>query len=110
MKREMKKASGNDGGAWAIIHEEFVKYEREAWCFRRHEIDLWTWRNMTDKDTLRMFKARGVTRTYTEFGYMVVGHSRRRWGDNMKVIDRWHVVKAGTEYAAVDGSIDELLK
>ena len=105
----MEKVKGNGNSNWGIIHEEFVKYEKPNWCFRRHEITREQWEKMTSRDELRFWKARGVTRTYTEFGYGVVGHSRRRWGDGLKVLDRWHIVKVGTEYEPIDKDIDTLV-
>ena len=98
-----------DETGYGIIHEEFAKYEKDAWCFRRHEITPEQWRTMTGENELRFWKARGVSRAYTEFGFLVVGHSRRRWGDGLKVLDRWHVVKAGTEYTPVSVDIDKLI-
>ena len=106
----IKETVKGDGcSSWGIIHEEFVKYEREAWCFRRHEITFEGWKNATSPDTLRFFKSRGVTRAYTALGYMVVGDSVRRWGDGVKVLNRWHVVKVGTEFVPVDRGMDEVL-
>lgn len=104
----MEKVKGNGNSEWGIIHEEFVKYEKPNWCFRRHEITREQWEKMTSRDELRFWKARGMTRNYTAFGYGVIGHSRRRWGDNLKVLDRWHIVKVGTEYEPIDKSIDKV--
>lgn len=69
----------DNGGGYSIIHEEFAGRECASKCFR-----------------------------YTALGYMVVGYSRRRWGDRLKVLDRWHVVKVGTEYEPKSGSLDKL--
>lgn len=98
----------DNGGGYSIIHEEFAGRESVKRCFRRHEITLFQWRNMTGKDELHFWRARGVIREYTDLGYMVVGHSRRRWGDNLKVLDRWHVVKVGTAYEPICLKIDEV--
>ena len=106
MKKEVKKVVGDYTG-YGVIHEEYAKYERENWCFRRHEISTDHWKKMTSSDELRFWKARGVTRAYTPVAYGVIGHSRRRWGDNLKVLDRFHIVKAGTEYTAVQGNVDD---
>jgi hypothetical protein len=105
----MERTNINNGGGYSIIHEEYVERERESRCFRRHEITLEAWRNMTERNEMRFWKARGVRREYTELGYMVVGYSRRRWGDGVKVLDRWHVVKVGMEFVPVDCKLDEIL-
>jgi hypothetical protein len=104
----MEKVKGNGNSEWGIIYEEFVKYEKPNWCFKRHEITREQWEKMTSRDELRFWKARGVTRNYTALGYGVIGHSLRRWGDNLKVLDRWNIVKVGTEYEPIDKSIDEV--
>lgn len=103
----MERTKIDNGGGYSIIHEEFAGRECEKRCFRRHEITLFAWQNMTAKDELHFWRARGVRREYTDLGYMVVAHSRRRWGDGLKVLDRWHVVKVGTEYAPVSRRIEE---
>ena len=104
----MERTKIDNGGGYSIIHEEFAGRESGKRCFRRHEITLFQWRNMTGKDELRFWRARGVSREYCFFGYMVFGHSRRRWGDDLKVLDRWHVVKVGTEFDPICRKIDEV--
>ena len=99
---------GDDTG-YGVIHEEYVNREAERNCFRRHEITVECWRKMTGRDELRFWKARGICRTYTSIGFCVVGISRRRWGDNVKVLDRWHVVKAGTFYTPVERDMDDII-
>lgn len=105
----MEKIKGNGNSEWGIIHEEYVKYEKLKYCFKRHEITREQWEKMTSRDELRFWKARGVTRNYTVFGYGVIGHSRRRWGDELKVLDRWHIVKVGTEYEPINKDMDSLI-
>lgn len=105
----MERTKIDNGGGYSIIHEEFAGRERESKCFKRHEITLDAWRNMTGTEELRFWRARGVSREYTDLGYMVVGYSRRRWGDNAKVLDRWHVVKVGTEFEPVSKRLDDVL-
>ncbi len=105
----MERVKIDNGGGYGIIHEEFVERETAGRCFRRHEITLFQWRNMTEKSELHFWRARGVRREYTDLGYMVVGHSRRRWGDNVKVLDRFHVVKVGTEFEPIFKQMDEIL-
>lgn len=87
---------------YSIIHEEYMRSTAKCNCVRRQEISKKEWETMTSEDTLRFFKARGVEREYTPLGYGVTRHSRRRWGDEMKFIDLWHVVPVGTEYEQVD--------
>lgn len=103
------KTEINNGGGYSIIHEEFAGRECDAKCFRRHEITLFQWQNMTSRDEIHFWRARGVSREYTDLGYMVVGYSRRRWGDGVKVLDRWHVVKVGTAFTPVYRKLDEVL-
>ena len=103
---EKTKVKGDHTG-YGVIHEEYAGRVSENHCFRRHEITPEQWRKMTAPDELRFWKARGVQRTYTAIGYGVYSHSRRRWGDNLKVIDHFSVVKAGTEYTPVRIDIDE---
>lgn len=107
IKSEIVKGDGRS--SWGVIHEEFAKYEKEGWCFRRHETSFEAWQKMTGDSELRFWKARGVYRGYTPLGYMVCGHSRRRWGDGVKVLDRWHVVKVGTAFTPVYRKLDEVL-
>lgn len=102
------EAVKGDATGYGIIHEEYVEREAESRCFKRHEISVEQWRKMTSPEEMRFWKARGVIRTYTQFGYMVIGHSRRRWGDNLKVLDRFHIAKKGTKYIAIDKDIDEM--
>lgn len=102
------KCTIDNGCGYSIIHEEFAGRECASRCFRRHEITLTAWQNMTGKEEIHFWRARGVSREYTALGYMVVGYSRRRWGDRLKVLDRWHVVKVGTEYEPKSGSLDKL--
>jgi len=104
----MERTKIDNGGGYSIIHEKYIERERESKCFRRHEITLDAWRNMTGKDEIRFWRARGVSREYTDLGYMVVGYSRRRWGDGLKVLDRWHVVKTGTEYEPIERKLDNV--
>ena len=105
----MEKVKGNANSEYGIIHEEYIKYEKPNWCFRRHEITREQWEQMTSRDDLRFWQARGVTRAYTSLGYGVIGHSRRRWGDKLKVLDRWHIVKVGTEYEPIYKDMDSLI-
>ena len=42
----MEKVKGNANSEYGIIHEEFVKYEKPNWCFRRHEITREQWEQM----------------------------------------------------------------
>ena len=107
MTKETKTVKG-DATGYGIIHAEYIGRESESRCFRRHEITLEHWKKMTSDDELRFWKARGITRGYTPIAYGVIGHSRRRWGDNAKILDRFSVVKSGTEYTAVNGSADDL--
>lgn len=104
----MERTKIDNGGGYSIIHEEFAGRESENRCFRMQEITLSQWRNMTSDETLRFWRARGVSREYTAIGYMVVGYSRRRWGDGLKILDRWHVVKVGTAYKPICLKIDEV--
>ena len=97
-----------DASGYGVIHEEYVEREAASRCFKRHEISVKQWRKMTDAAELRWWKARGIIREYTAYGYMVVGHSRRRWGDNLKVLDRFHIVKAGKEYQPVQRDINSV--
>lgn len=105
----MEKVKGNGKSEYGIIHEEFVKYEKPKWCFKRHEISREKWEIMTSDSDIHFWKARGVTRNYTAFGYRVIGYSRRRWGDNLKILDRWHIVTVGTEYEPINKGIDSLI-
>lgn len=104
---EKKKAIGDESG-YAIIHEEYVGRETEKRCFRRHEITVAQWKKMTSPEELRFWKARGIIRNYTNWGYMVVGHSRRSWGYDIKVLDRFHIVKAGEEYTEIHKKMEEV--
>ena len=100
------KCTIDNGCGYSVIHEEFMDREHETKCFRRHEVTLFQWQNMTSSDTLRFWRARGVSREYTELGHMVVGYSRR-WGDGLKVLDRWHVVRVGTAYEPISRRIED---
>lgn len=108
-EKATQKVIGDNTG-YGVIHEEYVERETESRCFKRHEISIAQWCKMTAKDELRFWKARGIIRGYTNFGYMVVGHSRRRWGDNLKVLDRFYPVKSGQEFTPVDVDIDSIAR
>ena len=66
------------------------------------------WLKITSAEELKWWKATDIRWQTTALGVGVVKHTRYRWGDNLKVIDRFKVVKAGTEYKEVDKKIEEV--
>ena len=102
----MKVEGCRDG--YGIIHEEYAERVNEKQCFRRHEIPEEHWRKMTSAEELKWWGATNIQKETTALGVGVVKHTRYRWGDNLKVIDRFKVVKAGTEYKEVDKKIEEV--
>ena len=102
-----KKLKG-DAMGWGIIHEEYAKSVNEKRCFRRHEITPEHWQKMTSDSELRFWKASGIQRNYTAFGYGVIRHCRR-WVDGTKVIDLFVVTKSGTPYEEIHRKIEEVL-
>ena len=75
-----------------IIHEEYIGRVAEKNIVKRHTVTEDEYRNMTSEDWKRFFKAR-EWRGYTYLGYVPVRWTRRRWGDNTKFIDLWHIMK-----------------
>ena len=75
-----------------IIHEEYIGRVAEKNIVRRHVITENVYRIMTSKGHRRMFKAREYRKS-TLLGYMPVRWTRRRWGDNTKFIDLWHIME-----------------
>ena len=75
-----------------IIHEEYIGRVAEKNLVKRHIVTEDAYRTMTSDGWNRVFKAREY-REYTFLGYAPVRCVRRRWGDNVKVIDLWHIVK-----------------
>ncbi len=103
----MQKIKGDESG-YGIIHEKFVEREQPNRCFYRQEITKREWEQMTSPGDMRWWGARGQIYAHTELAHGIIGYSRRRWGDNLKIIDRWHVVKAGTKFEPIDKEIDEV--
>lgn len=75
-----------------IIHETYIGRVAKKNLIRRHVITEDTYWKMTSEDWKRLFKAR-EWRWDTLLGYVPVRWTRRRWGDDVKVIDLWHIVK-----------------
>ena len=75
-----------------IIHEEYIGRVADKNLVKRHIISENTYRIMTSDGWKRMFKAREY-RGDTLLGYVPVRWTKRRWGDNMKFIDLWHIME-----------------
>lgn len=75
-----------------IIHEEYINRVAEKNLIKRHIVTEDAYRTMTSDGWKRVFKAREY-REYTFLGYVPVRWTKRRWGDDVKFIDLWHIVK-----------------
>lgn len=75
-----------------IIHEEYIGRVAEKNIVNRHIVTEDEYRNMTSDVWKRIFKAREY-RENTLLGYTPVRWTKRRWGDNKKFIDLWHIMK-----------------
>ena len=85
-----------------VVHEEYVNRVAKCNLVRREVISYAEWENMTREGEMRWWRCRGVQRSYFSCGYQVCGYSRRRWGDGLKVIDRWYEVPDAREVEEVD--------
>lgn len=75
-----------------IIHEMYREKVCEKNLVRRAIIERDQYERMVSEDARRFFKAR-VQKGYTYLGYVPVRWTRRRWGDGVKFIDTWTIMK-----------------
>lgn len=75
-----------------IIHEEYIGRVAEKNIVKRKVISQKEYECMTSQDWKSFFKAR-EWRMDTYLGYVPVRWTRRRWGDDVKVIDLWYILK-----------------
>lgn len=75
-----------------IIHETYIGRVAEKNLVIRHVITEDIYWNMTSDGWRRVFKAREY-RANTLLGYVPVRWTKRRWGDNKKFIDLWHIME-----------------
>ena len=75
-----------------IIHETYIGRVAKKNLIIRHVITEDTYWNMTSDGWKRVFKAREY-RENTLLGYVPVRWTKRRWGDNTKFIDLWHIME-----------------